>query len=256
MAIKRKPKSKRKNTLLPPAGSELVLDRHGRITETRDERDDRTRRHDEAAVQAWYKSKLTEFEGVLKRAERKGHRGPWKKTKKRRFKDRAPIEYAWDFRPSAEYARRFLRQTVEYLYRASPEQKTLGRRGKSAMERLALLIGHPGPGRPLARRDWEPYRDEVRMLRPHVLDDAQKVVRSYRPGPDGIAEDYQAYRQQVARFINRHLPDLGSRVCIERAKRLLGRKTLRPVDLANQVVAWRLRLRPTDVQALSRRQRP
>jgi hypothetical protein len=229
-----------------------LLDRSGRILEMvlsfgsesgRDEASDRQR----------YAEHLAELEDAARRSRKHGPRGPFL-DEPPELDTRAPILYARDWLPTAEYAKQFLAQTLDYLQGPrNPDEEALGRRGKMVIERLLFMPGAPGTGRRFSENDPEVWRQDVKNLRPKILQESQKMMKECKPRADhdATAEDYQEYRNRLVRLILKYLPKLPLQEANQRATRLSRRKRLRPAELANQIVGWLLGLRPADVQRLA-----
>ncbi len=187
-----------------------------------------------------YEEILTE----LKRLTR-----PSARARRRGDRTRPPVLgqrscFAWDFAPRADYATKFVNTTKQRLVSSDPNFRVQGQRAVSILTRLIFEAEWPRSGRPPAKTSL-PLA--VREERQQLLSEIKQLFLEFPRSQCG-AELHAAVERVVARELPGRVGMLKKKKNIDR---LLKRKILRPVDITNQIVAWKHNVRPAAVQRIT-----
>jgi hypothetical protein len=157
----------------------------------------------------------------------------------------ADSEFFWLWRYELPgYARRFIEEAHRKARSSVPTERALGKRGQRVIEKLFTR----GPDRPRGRRPvaqagvTPALKAAIRREVPGIRREVKEIWWLFRnqAGPEG--------QDRLATFIGDML-GLPNKSARARAKQALEAAT-RPQYLVNQLLAWKFRLPPRDVQRL------
>jgi hypothetical protein len=149
----------------------------------------------------------------------------------------------WDFSPRESYAARFLNSIRLRLKSDLANERKEGEEARDIVIRLLFDSQWPRFGRPIGKPQ-ELLPAKLRAEREKLLEEVKAIFGECRRHQRGKKWRADALRHIIAR-------EIPMRILTPRIDRLLVRRKLRPVDVVNQLLAWKHGTRAAAIQNIT-----